>query len=212
MWRSAATGETAILTKKTLKLIIGNIFVLILILAACDLIATGILYTRDSVKQYLWSRRANPGVPLNPHDLADFEKEQLRAGGIDESHVYWRRAPISGKYVNIDADGLRKTWNPPGLPEQPIRIFMFGGSTTWGTGSRDEYTIPSQLSKILAQRFGPRVEVVNYGEGGYVNTQELIRFLKEIERGNVPQIAIFYDGYNDVFSAFQNGIGGIPQN
>ncbi len=216
MWRSAATGETAILTKKTLKLIIGNIFVLILILAACDLIATGILYTRDSVKQYLWSRRANPGVPLNPHDLADFEKEQLRAGGIDESqwssYVYWRRAPISGKYVNIDADGLRKTWNPPGLPEQPIRIFMFGGSTTWGTGSRDEYTIPSQLSKILAQRFGPRVEVVNYGEGGYVNTQELIRFLKEIERGNVPQIAIFYDGYNDVFSAFQNGIAGIPQN
>ena len=89
---------------------------------------------------------------------------------------------------------------------------MFGGSTTWGTGSRDEYTIPSQLSKILANKFGPKFEVVNYGEGGYVNTQELITFLKELERGNVPQIAIFYDGYNDVFSAFQNGVAGIPQN
>jgi len=28
------------------------------------LLATGILYTRDSVKQYFWSRRENPGVPL----------------------------------------------------------------------------------------------------------------------------------------------------
>ena len=210
------TGERTFLTKKTLKLIAGNVFVLILILTACDLLATGILYTRDSVKQYLWSRRENPGVPLKGRDLVDFESEQLRAGGIDESqwssYVYWRRAPFSGKYVNIDADGLRRTWNPPGLPQRPIRIFMFGGSTTWGTGSRDEYTIPSQLSKILASKFGPKVEVVNYGEGGYVNTQELITFVKEIERGNVPQVAIFYDGYNDVFSAFQNGIAGIPQN
>ena len=204
------------MTKKTLKLIVGNIFVLILILVACDLLATVILLTRDSVKQYAWSHRDNPGVPLRGHDLVEFENEQLRAGGIDESqwssYVYWRRAPISGKYVNIDADGLRKTWNPPDLPPQPIRIFMFGGSTTWGTGSRDDFTIPSQLSKILAARFGPKVQVVNYGEGGYVNTQELITFVKELERGNVPQIAIFYDGYNDVFSAFQNGIAGIPQN
>jgi hypothetical protein len=203
-------------TKKALKLIIGNFFVLVLILATCDLLATAILFTRDSVKQYLWARRSNPGVALDRHELIEFEKEQLRAGGIDESqwspYVYWRRAPMSGRYVNIDADGLRRTWNPAGLPARPIRVFVFGGSTVWGTGSRDDYTIPSQLSKILAKQFGPKVEVVNFGEGGYVNTQELIAFIKELERGNVPQIAIFYDGFNDVFSAFQNGEAGIPQN
>ncbi len=213
------TTETAgrmSLAKKALKLIAVNFFVLVVILATCDLLATVVLFTRDSVKQYLWSHRDNPGVALNRHDLVDFENEQLRAGGIDESqwspYVYWRRAAMSGKYVNIDADGHRKTWNPPDLPKRPIRVFMFGGSTTWGTGSRDEYTIPSQLSKILARQFGAKVEVVNFGEGGYVNTQELISFIKEIERGNVPDIAIFYDGYNDVFSAFQNGVAGIPQN
>ncbi|MGD0200810.1 MAG: hypothetical protein ABSD27_08680, partial [Bryobacteraceae bacterium] len=56
------------------------------------------------------------------------------------------------------------------------------------------------------------VEVVNFGESGYVQTQELITLLKEIQRGNVPNVAVFYDGYNDTFSAFQNGAAGRPQN
>ena len=34
----------------------------------------------------------------------------------------------------------------------------------------------------------------------------------ELQRGNVPDVVIFYDGVNDVFSTFQNGASGLPQN
>jgi hypothetical protein len=89
---------------------------------------------------------------------------------------------------------------------------MFGGSTMWGVGARDDYTIPSFLSKRLAQAFPGRVHVVNYGTTGFVSTQEMMLLLRELQRGCRPRIAIFYDGYNDTFSAFQNRVAGITLN
>src|SRR3954451_8179244 len=89
---------------------------------------------------------------------------------------------------------------------------MFGGSTLCGIGARDHYTIPSFLSKMLTQAFPERIRVTNYGTTGFVNTQEMILLIRELQRGCRPQIVIFYDGYNDTFSAFQNRIAGIPLN
>jgi lysophospholipase L1-like esterase len=128
------------------------------------------------------------------------------------SYVYWRRKPYQGKYINIDANGLRKTWNRTSVPTPTqIKIFMFGGSAMWGTGARDEFTIPSWLSKKLQER-NVDVWVTNFGEGGYVSTQEVIALMLELQKGNVPDVVIFYDGANDVFSAFQQGVAGLPQN
>ncbi|MBC8457124.1 MAG: hypothetical protein H8D67_03910, partial [Deltaproteobacteria bacterium] len=42
--------------------------------------------------------------------------------------------------------------------------------------------------------------------------QEVIDLFLQLQKGNIPNIVIFYDGINDTFSAFQNGISGIPQN
>lgn len=128
------------------------------------------------------------------------------------SYVYWRRKPYAGKYINIDANGLRKTWNKTTAPTPTqIKIFMFGGSAMWGTGARDEFTIPSYLSKKL-QEHGLDVWITNFGESGYVSTQEVIALMLELQKGNVPDVVIFYDGVNDVFSAFQQGAAGLPQN
>lgn len=128
------------------------------------------------------------------------------------SYVYWRRKPYQGKYINIDTNGLRKTWNKTTSPSPTqIKIFMFGGSALWGTGARDEFTIPSWVSKKL-QDHNVDVWVTNFGEGGYVSTQEVIALMLELQKGNVPDVVIFYDGVNDVFSAFQQRVAGIPQN
>lgn len=127
-----------------------------------------------------------------------------------EPYTYWRRPPFTGSYVNIDADGRRHTWNLPA--KQAVEIYMFGGSTMWGIGARDDYTIPSFLSKQLAQAFPERVHVVNYGTTGFVSTQEMMLLFRELQRGCRPRIAIFYDGYNDTFSAFQNRVSGITLN
>jgi lysophospholipase L1-like esterase len=198
---------------RILKLIVYNFLVFVLLLTACEACATAFYSARNFYRRHWVVRQAALTGTLDQPEGAAFQKEEDRAELLTwTSYSYWRRAPVSGQYVNVDANGLRRTWNPPDLSHRRIRVFMFGGSAVWGTGSRDEYTIPSQLSRMLAKSFGSRVEVVNYGEWGYVTTQELIALLKEIQRGNAPSVAIFYDGYNDIFSAFQNGAAGLPQN
>ena len=141
--------------------------------------------------------------------MADFFRIRLRW----EPYVYWRRLPFQSRFINVDDAGLRRT--SAGLPAGPgaaaIRIHVYGGSTTWGEGVRDEATIPSLISQGLVER-GLAAEVVNLGEGGYVFTQELIALLRRLQRGDVPDVAIFYNGLNDRYSAAQSGEPGIPQN
>ncbi len=131
-----------------------------------------------------------------------------------EPYVYWRRKPFSGEFINVDANQRRKTVYEKSnqIKAKPLlRIFMFGGSTLWGTGVRDEFTIPSLVGKNLIET-GYNVEVINFGESGYVNTQEVFELSLQLQQDNIPSLVVFYDGVNDVFSAYQQGKAGIPQN
>jgi hypothetical protein len=56
-----------------------------------------------------------------------------------------------------------------------------------------------------------RAEITNFGEVAYVNTQELIELVLQLERGNIPDIAVFYDGWNDTYAGLHNGVAGFPQ-
>jgi len=123
---------------------------------------------------------------------------------------YKRLPNFNGTYINIDSNSLRKTINRCNN-SNATKIFMFGGSTMWGSGSRDVGTIPSHLSKQMCKA-GYNVEVTNFGESGYTSSQEVIRFQMELKKGNIPDIVIFYDGVNDVYSTYQNEIAGLPQN
>jgi lysophospholipase L1-like esterase len=126
------------------------------------------------------------------------------------SYVYFRRKPFQGTYVRVDERGLRHTWNPDGQGPRP-RVFVFGGSALWGTGARDEYSIPSLLSKRLAAE-GVPCDVVNYGESGWVSLQEVVMLVREIADGRVPDVAVFFDGFNDLISTQQLGAAGLPMN
>jgi lysophospholipase L1-like esterase len=91
-------------------------------------------------------------------------------------------------------------------------VFFFGGSAMWGTGARDEMTIPSQVAALLAERGMRDVAITNFGETGYVFTQELIRLELELRRGVRPDVVVVFDGLNDVASAVVDGRAGVPQN
>ena len=158
------------------------------------------------------------------------------------SYVYWRRRPFASEFINVNEQGIRRTWQSPAVAgsvtsgeptmvarpaaadgaaapatritldaEAALRIFVFGGSTVWGTGARDDYTIPSCLARDLHAR-GIETAVFNFGESGYVNTQSLLALICELRDGNIPDVAIFYDGINDIFAAYQDGRAGLPQN
>lgn len=124
--------------------------------------------------------------------------------------VYWRRSKFESEHIHIDERGVRRTWNPAGAASAR-EVFLFGGSTTWGTGARDDFTIPSLLSKQLAARAsGAPCVVTNFGETGYMSSQEVITLEQELKRGHVPALAIFYDGVNDTGAAFGNRRAGAP--
>jgi lysophospholipase L1-like esterase len=130
-------------------------------------------------------------------------------------YVQWKFAPFASQYINIDANGHRRTEFPaPASPPrnaEPVRVWVMGGSTVWGTGARDSWTIPSLLGRELAER-GFAAEVVNFGQSGYNSTQELIALELELREGRVPDFVIFYDGINDAYAAWQNGKAGLPHN
>ncbi len=130
------------------------------------------------------------------------------------SYVGWRRKPYQGQFINIDSNGCRKTWSSNfGREDKGIRptIFFFGGSTMWGTGARDDFTIPSIIAKRLAKN-GINTQIINFGGVGFLSTQGVILLIRELQKGNIPDLVIFYDGVNDTYTAYQQQIAGHPQN
>lgn len=114
-----------------------------------------------------------------------------------------REAPVRGRYIN-SADGIRASYLPVGADDDDaLTIWFFGGSTLWGEGQRDEYTIPSQVAR-LAEREGVPLRVVNYGIRGYTAFQEYLVFEQELARRPPPDLAVFYHGINETYSLLES--------
>jgi lysophospholipase L1-like esterase len=128
-----------------------------------------------------------------------------------QPHVLWRRAPMAGQTINIDARGIRVT---PGAEciAGSFKVFAFGGSNMWGTGSPDWATIPAYLqSGLKTLKHGP-ICVVNFGESGFTSTQGVIELMVQLQAGNIPDVTISFDGSNDIFAAYQSGRAGLNEN
>ena len=145
---------------------------------------------------------------------ADYERESEISTPLRwKPYVYFRRRPFTGRYINIDSSGIRRTIQPePNIGLTVDTVFMFGGSTMWGNAQRDSGTIPSIVAARLAEHDIRHARVVNLGEMGYVFTQEAIELLLRLRDGARPRAVVFYDGINDVTALVQSGVAGIPQN
>jgi hypothetical protein len=148
--------------------------------------------------------------------LSEHYRELERIEERWQPYVYYRPKPFQGSTIGVGSDGLRATWRSPINDDQSshresIKILMFGGSSLWGFGARDDRTIPSLLARALYER-GWRLELRNMAEIGYVSTQELIGLIIELQAGYRPDIVIFYDGVNDTASAYLEGEAGLTTN
>jgi hypothetical protein len=120
----------------------------------------------------------------------------------------WKRPPITSSYINTDSDGRRNTWNPRVATGTKLaQIWFLGGSSTFGAGARDSYTIPSDFSKIVNAN-GAAYQVSNYGTYAYVFPQSVIQFVKLLEAGQRPDYVVFYGGSAEVDAAYDAGDGG----
>jgi len=55
---------------------------------------------------------------------------------------------------------------------------------------------------------GP-VAVSNMAQNAHTTTQEVIELMLQLRSGNVPDFVVFYDGFNDVWAAYESGIAGV---
>lgn len=136
--------------------------------------------------------------------------EFSRKGRRFRPYYLWRSRKQKGKYINVDSHGVRKTWNPD-TKNKSLNIWFLGGSTTWGSGARDDYTIPSQVSRMLDEA-GIKAKVTNFGDTGYVFSQEIIYLMEALRLRDAPDLVIFYDGANDVYTPYQSGYPGVFMN
>jgi lysophospholipase L1-like esterase len=164
---------------------------------------------------FLLKDRWKPQIPPDPRVLSEdrhggawlpIHYRELEAlSDRWQPYVYFRQRPFSGRTVNVLADGLRATWQPPPSADddqraRPLKILMLGGSSLWGFGARDDQTIPSLIARGFHER-GVRAEIRNLAEIGYVSTQEVVALFRELQQGYRPDVVLFYDGVNDTASA-----------
>ncbi len=139
--------------------------------------------------------------------LLDEFYDHAQQGYDYQAYSQYAHRPVVGSNLNVELEpnGLtvRRTVNSPENSEQSqtIRIFAFGGSTTFGAGLPDEHTWPSHLSQILNAKADEagldiQIEVTNYGRVGFYPTQELHLLMEVLRSGERPDLAIFLDGLN----------------
>ena len=129
--------------------------------------------------------------------ITQYDKEVQEQSLKYYSFIGWRRRPFHGETINVVGDyGERLTVQAP--DPRPQTVFFFGGSTMWGTGSRDADTIPSQF----AVKTGLRAR--NFGETAYTAHQNLELMIRLLEGGERPTAVVFYDGVNDVSGKCRN--------
>jgi lysophospholipase L1-like esterase len=146
------------------------------------------------------SKAGAPAFAMVDYDAVALIREQEALPSVAyRPYVVWESRPTSGRYFNVGEDGLRRThYNSDSA--DALQVWMFGGSTMFGYGAPDDETIASHLARRMNQALGP-TRVRNFGQGGWVSTQELIRLLRELQTGRRPDLVVFYDGYNDSVSA-----------
>jgi len=98
----------------------------------------------------------------------------------------------------INSHGFRGPEISENKSSNTYRIFIVGGSTTYGSGVNDANTIPSLLQKKIDEKnYDQTIEVINAGFSGGTSMVE-IKLIKEKILKFTPDLIIVYDGFNDV--------------
>ena len=147
--------------------------------------------------------KAYPG--WREEDVRTLLKEILREKEY-EPFTGFKEVPFRGKFVNIDPAGFRFSKDQAPWPPSPkaFNVFVFGGSTAFGSGVPDNETITSYLQEAgTSDHASPPLAVYNFARPAYFSSQELILFEQLLSSGFVPQVAVFIDGLNEFI--FANG-------
>lgn len=126
---------------------------------------------------------------------ADLFAEEAAGRNLYDPYLTFRPGDQTGRYLNV-SDQVRRSYETS-VGGDPLVVWFFGGSTMFGVGQRDDHTIASEIVR-LAEADDIAVEAVNFGMSAYVNWQETLLFLEQLQKRAAPDLVVFYDGANDV--------------
>ena len=166
-----------------------------------NLAAALLLHLEASLDQPSLDSRA--GLPN--YQGADWAKTHFREFAelvtVHHSYVGWRRLPYRGETIEIDDDGIRRTYvDPAARPTKTIAFF--GGSTMWGSGSDDEHTIPSAFAKTH-----PQYRAINFSETAHTAHQNLNGLVQVLAGG---QESVLY-GVGGLLAVAEGAQGHCPE-
>jgi hypothetical protein len=105
--------------------------------------------------------------------------------------------------ININSEGFRGEEITRKKPENTYRIFIVGGSTTFGTGNTDATTISSYLQNLVDKNnFGKKIQVINAGIPAAFSFTE-IHLIKNKLIDYEPDLIIVFDGWNDITTPYE---------
>jgi hypothetical protein len=185
-------------------LFLNTVIFAVIVLAICDALPDW----RSKNRDYFVS-------VFKPEFYATLSPDYVRQIALDHSYYQFVKGltvahpwtgfptnrPIALETIHVDELGRRYD---PRKPEtlsdgETITIWFFGGSTMFGWGMPDEWTIPEVTRRKLQERFPDKhISVVNLGVPYYNSAHELALFTAHLRHETVkPNIVIFFDGLND---------------
>jgi hypothetical protein len=138
-------------------------------------------------------------VPRYSEDDERFVGDPLLRRRNRPSHA-WTSTNDRGealRYTN-NALGFRGRETTREKPSGVRRVIVTGGSTVYGALNDDSETLPMQLERILRERVGDHVEVINAGVPGYYALCEAL-YTRAMLLDFEPDAIVVLDGLNDVY-------------
>ena len=116
----------------------------------------------------------------------------------------------SSKNFNIGSDGARSNGILRISSSGIYKIHCYGGSTTVGDIVSDNQTISAYLGSKLNSKSKVKIEVFNFGAGNHTSLHSTLRLLDHCLSGNIPDQAVFLNGFNDCYYSAGGADGIVP--
>jgi hypothetical protein len=179
---------------------LGVVAGLLILVEASSYVALKALALRDRTRPM--PERLHPGYKNEPWAQTYWKEHKQYLNMSWENYPYglWRMHKFSGETENVGDGGIRETTHIKCGGSEPV-VWVFGGATTFGQGTPDWETIPSNLAKNFADDGRPLC-VVNYGSDSWRSNESVLQLIAELRRPEIrkPSFVVFVDSCNDIMT------------
>jgi hypothetical protein len=182
---------------RTISVLLMNLLV---ILALIELLALGVFKVLTPLK-------LRSGTTREKLENIEVDRGCAIPGEYVPFLVWKARSNLPGQYATDECGNRLTAGSSDSL--HALEVYLFGGSSVWGSGVYDSATVAAFLLEELQNETGRPVRMTNLGQISWVSTQEMLQLLLMLREEHLPDVVVFLDGFNDVCTAYCSGKAGV---